>query len=306
MSTETSPSHTTPASLEQLKLLVSDMHDGTATVSLGPRAFQTLARLVDEPHLAAVSTITDLAQRLDVNASTLTRLAKRLGYAGFNELQGVFRRHVAGSESNYYLRQVDRLMTRDGGDNETLNVFLKVVGDEQSNLAKLASSIEPQRLERATAMLRGAREVRIHGLRQFYSLATLFSYGLGLIRDRVSVLGEAGHGVAHSLSQLTGEDLLVVLGCNPYTRATVDSSRVAAAHGIPILAFTDSSASPLAANADCAFVIPSTGDFYVNSTAAWTALLEGIMTLVARDLGDEARRTLQSRETLFRALGVSL
>ncbi|MCZ7596639.1 MAG: hypothetical protein M5U09_01190 [Gammaproteobacteria bacterium] len=94
-----------PATLEELRLLVSDMHSGAASVSLGTRAFHTLAWLVDEPHLAAVSTITDLSRRLNVNASTLTRLAKRLGYGGFNELQAVFRRHVAGSENNFYLRR---------------------------------------------------------------------------------------------------------------------------------------------------------------------------------------------------------
>ncbi|KAA3620973.1 MAG: RpiR family transcriptional regulator, partial [Proteobacteria bacterium] len=84
------------------------------------------------------------------------------------------------------------------------------------------------------------------------------------------------------------------------------AARVASGAGIPVLAFTDSSASPLAANADCTFVIPSTGDFYVNSTAAWVALLEGILTLVARELGDEAKRTLRSREALFQTLGISL
>lgn len=295
-----------PATLEELKLLVNDVHAGASPVALGPRAFHTLARLVDEPHLAAVSTITDLANRLDVNASTLTRLAKRLGYSGFNEMQGVFRRHVAGSESNHYIRQIDRLMMMDSGEDEELTVFLHVVGNESNNLAKLASTIDPARLRSATGMLRRAGEVRIHGLRQFYSLANFFSYGLGLIRNRVSILGEAGHGVAHSLSQLGRADLLVVLGCNPYTRATVDASRVAVDAGIPVLAFTDSSASPLAAGADCTFVIPSTGDFYVNSTAAWVALLEGLLTLVARELGDEAKTTLRSREALFQTLGISL
>ncbi|KAA3622091.1 MAG: RpiR family transcriptional regulator, partial [Proteobacteria bacterium] len=126
-----------PATLEELKLLVRDVHTGTSSVTLGPRAFQTLARLVDEPQLAAVSTITDLAKRLGVNASTLTRLSKRLGYGGFNDMQGVFRRHVAGSENNYYIRQVDRLMSMDGGGDETLTVFLRVVGNESGNLAKL-------------------------------------------------------------------------------------------------------------------------------------------------------------------------
>lgn len=294
-----------PATVEQLKLLVNDMHNGTAILSLGPRAFRTLAQLVDEPNLAAVSSITDLAQRLQVNASTLTRLAKRLGFGGFNELQGVFRQHVADSEKSHYIRQIDRLTGNDG-PSETLNVFLNVVSDESGNLGALVSQTDPAQLDAATTLLCQAREVRIHGLRQFYSLASFLSYGLGLVRNRVSILGEAGHDIASDLSQLTPDDLLVVLGSRPYTRATVDAGRFAAASGIPVLAFTDSSASPLAAGASCTFCIPSTGPFYASSTAAWIALLEGLLTLVARDLGDEAKRTLRSREALFHRLGISL
>ncbi|GJL83192.1 MAG: RpiR family transcriptional regulator [marine bacterium B5-7] len=295
-----------PETLNQLKSLVNRVNTSTSTISLGPRAFQTLARLVDEPQLSAVYSITDLAARLDVNPSTLTRLAKRLGYSGFNDLQSVFRRHVAGGEGTHYLRKIDELINRDGPENQTLDFFLKVVGDESSNLAKLAATIDPSQLETASSMLCSAREVRIHGLRQFYSMANFLSYGLGLIRNRVSILGEAGHGIAHSLSQLNCDDLLVVLGCNPYTRATVDSSKIAAQNGIPILAFTDSSASPLATNSQCTFVIPSSGDYYVNGTAAWATLLEGLLILVARDLGDSARQTLHSREILFQQLGISL
>ncbi len=275
-------------------------------MTLGPRAFQTLAQLVDEPRMSAVSSITDLADKLGVNPSTLTRLSKKLDFAGFSDLQSVFRRHVAGLDNTYYSRQVDQLIQPGEVGDKALNVFLKVVEDESANLRKLVSDVNPALLSQASGMLSSARKVRIHGLRQFYSLANFFSYGLGLIRNRVSILGEAGHGVAHSLSQLNGEDVLVVLGCNPYTHATVDASRVAGKYGIPVIAFTDSSASPLVTNADCAFVIPSSGRFYANSTAAWAALLEALMSLVAMDLGDRALKTLRTREVLFKELGISL
>ncbi|MFT5114714.1 MAG: DNA-binding MurR/RpiR family transcriptional regulator [Parasphingorhabdus sp.] len=295
-----------PKTLDELRNLVNQIHTGEAELSLGPRAFQTLARLIDEPRQAAVYSITDLAANLGINASTLTRLAKRLGYRGFNELQDIFRHFVASGQTYFYSHQVDRIVHPTHGGQKTMEVFLEVVGDETRNIQKLSKEVDPQLLNDATQLLCTARNVRIHGLRQFYSLANFFSYGLGLIRDRVSILGEAGHGVAHSLSQLNEDDALVVMGCNPYTRATVDAGRIASKYGIPVLAFTDSSASPLAGNSHYTVVIPSTGRFYVNSTAAWSVLLEGLLTLVARRLGDDAITTLKTRERLFNELGITI
>jgi len=299
-------SQTTAHDLRSLKELLSKIRSGTSTITLGTRAFNVLARLIDEPQMTAVSSITDLARILEVNASTLTRLAKRLGYRGFNELQSVFRRHIVDSGASYYSRQVDQLIHPAADTDHALDVFNQVVEDELENLRKLRNGIDVSLLSEAAMLLKNARKVRVHGLRQFYSLANFFTYGLGLIRDRVSGLGDAGHGVAHALSQLNEQDCLVVLGCTPYTRATILACEVAHDMEIPVIALTDSSASLLAANADCCFVIPSTGRFYANSTAAWAALLEGLLTLVAKELGEEAIKTLKTREALIERLGISI
>ena len=292
--------------LRTLKELLAEIRSGESSITLGSRAFNVLAKLIDEPQMAAVSSITDLAHNLEVNASTLTRLAKRLGYRGFNELQSVFRRHIVDVGASYYSRQVDQLIHPQSNNDHALDVFNQVVEDELENLHKLRSSVDPALLAEASSLLKDARNVRVHGLRQFYSLSNFFTYGLGLIRDRVSGLGDAGHGVAHSLSQLDKQDCLIVLGCNPYTRATILASEVAHSMGIPVIALTDSSASPLATKADCCFVIPSTGRFYANSTAAWAALLEGLLTLVAKELGEQAIKTLKTREALIDRLGISI
>ncbi len=264
--------------------------------------------MVDEPSQSAVSSISVLANRFGVNPSTLTRLSKRLGYAGFNELQSVFRGYVSGDTRSWYSRRVGALVASeaDAVDDPTLAVLLRAVRDESSNLTRLAEGIDTLDVHTASELMCHSRNLRVHGLRQFYSLANFLSYGLGLIRDGVSMLGDGGHGVAHALSQMTRDDALVVLGCTPYTRATVDASRVAVEAGIPLIAFTDSSASPLAANARAVFVIPSGGSFYVNSTAAWITLIEALLNVVAQRLGERAVATLKSRERLFERLGVPL
>src|SRR3546814_11701730 len=82
-----------------------------AEVSVGSKALDILAKLVDAPGQASVRTISELGDVLSVNASTLTRLAKRLGFDGFNDYQSVFRQAIANDERYFYSRQAGRLLS---------------------------------------------------------------------------------------------------------------------------------------------------------------------------------------------------
>ena len=79
----------------ELRELVVLINRDQTDISLGEKALDVLAKLVDAPEQAAVRTISELSELLSVNASTLTRLSKKLGFAGFNDFQNVFRQAIA-------------------------------------------------------------------------------------------------------------------------------------------------------------------------------------------------------------------
>src|SRR5262249_53701117 len=83
-----------PRSVEELRALVVRIGRNETGLSLGGKAHAVLAKLVERPEETAVRTITELAGAHGVNASTLTRLATRLGYGGFADFQSVFRDSV--------------------------------------------------------------------------------------------------------------------------------------------------------------------------------------------------------------------
>lgn len=294
-----------PQSLDQLRNLLASLRTQQAPTRLGARALQTLAGLVDSPRQTAVYSISELAKNVGVNASTLTRLAKRLGYGGFADLQSVFRRHVA-EERDFYSERAGRLLSSEEMRRKSISLMAKVAQEESANISSMLKDIDAQALEHAASRLADAARVRTYGLRQFYSIACFISYSLGMVRREVAVLDESGHGVAHALAQLTPGDVILVLGSSPYTRATVDVCRTAAAHGIHIIAITDSSASPLAASASQTFITPTRGTFFSNSMAACLILAEGLLALVAQRLGKEAVAALKRRELFIDELGVAL
>ncbi|WP_440996520.1 MurR/RpiR family transcriptional regulator [Arhodomonas sp. SL1] len=293
-----------PANLEELRELLAEIQAGRPGYRLGRRAVSVLADMVAAPRQAAVYSITELADAFAVHPSTLTRLAKALGYRGFAELQAVFRRHVAQT-GHFYSGQVSRLRDVSGRQHQSLDLLSRIAREERGNVQGMLNNLDVASLEGAVALMVAAPRVRVLGLRQSHPLASFFSYALGMLRGDVTTF-DAEHGLAHGLAQMSGEDLLVAIGFAPYTRATVTAAELARREGMAVITVTDSYASPLAAQARHAFVAPAGGLFFSNSMGSALVLIEGLLALVARALGDDALTALERREQLIRALDVEL
>lgn len=77
-------------------------------------------------------------------------------------------------------------------------------------------------------------------------MAHYLGFYLKLIRNLVTLIGQAGHTLAEDLSALKTGDLLVAISVQPYTKDTAEAARIAKHQGVDIVALTDSPSSPLA------------------------------------------------------------
>lgn len=293
-----------PATLEELREYLTAIDAGRADASLGRRTMAVLAGMLAAPRQAAVYTISELGSAFGVHPSTLTRLAKALGYRGFSDFQAVFRRHVAGT-GHFYSEQASQLRDVTGNQHDSLDLFARIARDERANVQGMLNNLDVATVQAVASRLAASQRIRVLGLRQSHSLAGYLSYGLGMLRDDVAVLSPE-HGLAHGLGQLRGDDTLIVIGFAPYTRLTATAARMAHERGVPLIAITDSFASPLAGFAAHSFIAPTGGHFFSNSLAGVLVLLEGLMTVVARCLGDSALEALRAREALIAAMEVEL
>lgn len=295
---------TAPDTLSGLKRLLEAIEAGEAEIRLGKRSRQVLALLIEAPQQAAVSSISELAERLGVNPSTLSRLAQRLGYGGFGQMQDVFRREVTEGQS-FYSDQASRLL-ESADDKERLARLTRLGRQESANIASLLERIDPDAFEQTVTLLATARRVRVHGMRQFTSLALFMAYGLGMLRPEVAALDASRQGVADALAQLDAGDVLVVASCFPYTRSVLATAEVAARHGISVIALTDSATSPLARIARHSFLVPNHSLFFSNSMCAFMLLAQGLLSEVAGALGEEGLAALKHREAMIAELNASL
>jgi DNA-binding MurR/RpiR family transcriptional regulator len=295
-----------PRTIEGLRHLALQIARDEAEVSLGSKAHGVLARLVDMPEQAAVRSISELGDLLGVNASTLTRLAKRLGYAGFGDFQDVFREAIADDQRYFYSRQVGRLLTAGYGSRESTGVFEQLAEETAANVRGFIGQLDSDALHAGAGRLASARRVRVHGVRQFHALASFLTYGLGMLRGDVALLDAPRLGVAEAIAQLEAGDVVVVASCAPYTRSVARVAEVAARNGLDVLAITDTRSSPLAGPARHAFFVPHASSFYSNSMGAYVVFCEGLLNLVARELGDRAADALAERERMIAEMNVEL
>jgi len=295
-----------PRTIEALRELALRIGRDESELSLGTKAHDVLARLVGMPEQAAVRSISELAGLLSVNASTLTRLAKRLGYAGFSDFQSVFRETIADDQRYFYSRQVGRLLTTGAGSHEDTGVFDRLGRETAANVQGFIAQLDPEALRGAARLLARARRVRVHGVRQFHALASFLTYGLGMLRSDASLLDAPRLGVAEAIAQLEHGYVVVVASCSPYTRSVARVSEIAGTNGLNVIAITDTRSSPLAGPARYAFFVPHASSFYSNSMGAYIVFCEGLLNLVARELGDDAKTALAERERLIADMNVEI
>ncbi|SFX10852.1 MurR/RpiR family transcriptional regulator [Marinospirillum alkaliphilum] len=293
-----------PRTLEELKRRLQKLNAPGSDLKLGKRALAALTRMMDNPEVVAVTSISALASEAGVNASTLSRLVRKLGFENFAEFQLVFRKHLARtSKTSFYSDLAGQLVDTEQDEDQrpppSLALMTQVAEEETANIAQMLKSLDLQALEQTVELLASAPRVRVYGLRQAYTMANLLAYAMGLLRSDVSLLGNPHHGVAHGLTELTEQDVLVVIGASPYTRGTVAAARIAANHGMKVVAITDSHGSPLAAEASVTFVAPTSSTWYSNSMAAFLVFIEGLMAMLAGRLGRRGLASLKRHEQLI-------
>lgn len=293
-----------PDTITGLKQLLDSIERREVDIALGSSSRRVLMALIESPQRTAVSSISELAQQLAVNASTLSRLAQRLGYGGFSKLQDVFRREMTEGK-HFYSDQASRLVVSTG-DMDNMNQLTRLGRQESANIASMIEQVDPAVFVQTVELLSSARRVRIHGMRQFNSLAMFMSYGLGMLRPDVSTLDNSRQGVADALAQMDEGDLLVVSSCFPYTPSVLATAEVAAKHAIKVIALTDSASSPLAKVALYSFYVPNHSLFFSNSMCAFMLLAQGLLSAVASNLGESSVSALKYRETLISELNTSL
>lgn len=292
-----------PDNLQDLRALALMIARGETGVSLGAKARTALSRILDMVGDPALLSITSLAERLEVNPSTLTRLATSLGYSGFPALQRVLLSASLSIPGEFYSRQARAAL--EGGSSPHARVA-QLCRENQANIDRFVESFDEARFEAMAATIMAAPRVVVHGIRQFHSVASFVVYGLRMIRSDVALLDANGLGIAEGLALLGEGGLLISTSCAPYSTQVVEVAAEARRMGIDAIAITDYTDSPLAQNSRAALLVGHETSFLSNSIGAFIVAVECLINACAAASPETSRRALRERDRMIERLGIEI
>jgi DNA-binding MurR/RpiR family transcriptional regulator len=204
-----------------------------------------LARyMLDNEIDLAFASADDVGRQAGVDAATVVRFSRMLGYDGFADLRDSVRRSVP-----QFLTAVERVtqwLTRGQSD----DVLQAVFAQDVSNLEKTARMNSSETIAQAVDLLGSAPHVICigHGISGF--IADHMAHQLALVGVPMQRPSRSIVDGAIDLSLLSENDVVVVISVWRYLMDTLLLAEGALDRGASIIALTDSRAAPIAAHAD--------------------------------------------------------
>lgn len=273
-----------------------------ATVQRISQAFETLSPelqraarwVLQHPAALALHSMRASAREAGVSPATMTRLAQRLGFDGFETLRAPFVRQLAGGRP-IALSHTRVSRTRGSGPAVRLNA---VEADEQLVARQLdnvssALALNPARsLQDAADTMLAADTVYFLGLRVCHGVAQHLHYLHGLLSANGVLLDDHAGTMGDQVMGLHSSAVLVAVSQSPYSRQTVEAVQLAHEQQAQVIALTDSALSPIARSARHVLLFETATTSFFHSTLGAEALVELLLATLATRGGEAAQQRL--------------
>ncbi|WP_144863557.1 MurR/RpiR family transcriptional regulator [Mesorhizobium sp. J18] len=270
-----------------------------------PAQLGTAARYVlDNPDDVALLSMREQARRAGVQPWTMTRLAKRLGFDGYESLRALHAEAVRQGELGFSGRAGEQVIRqKKGGEQAFAGDIAGMVAGQVSRLAE-ADTLAV--ITAAAELMDDAQRIFCLGLRSGHAVMAHFAYVMSFLCEKAVLLGGPAMGGLDTIRLATPRDVLFVTTVAPYTRQTVDIARYAAGRDVPIVALTDSAVSPVALIARHAILVGTDSPSFFHTVAPSFVVAEILAALIAGRGGDRALAAIENSERQLKALGIHL
>lgn len=259
--------------------------------TLSKRHAQLARYVLNHPEDVAISTVVRLAAQARVPPATITRFAQELGFAGFPDLQRVFRERLLGPRAAYADR-LTGLRAAPGSpeiDDASLNdpgrVFDTLVQAATGSLLRIEQSLDRAEMGAVVEALAASEAVHVAAARGAFGVGAYSVYGLSQVGKRAHLVDNLGAMRVEQVAAMGPRDALLCLTFDDYTPETVEAARLAAGRGRPVLAITDNELSPVAPLARHVLYVKEARLGHFRSQVPALVVVQAIIVSLGRRLG---------------------
>lgn len=231
------------------------------------------------PQAVGFGTVADLARAADVGAASVVRLATKLGFDGYTDLQQCIQRDL----TDQLRPAAERIREIEGGERsahlaaEIANVQATLDGADPASVDALVGRLAD--LDRPVATLSGVASAGV---------ALQFTSQLSQLRSDVTTIAGSDVEVRRDIALLDPRASALVIDLRRYDRWVLDAHAALVERGVWTASFSDSVLSPIAAHADVTFVVSAAAVGPFDSHVGSLALLDLVVTEVADALRSTA------------------
>lgn len=269
----------TNVSIAILERLAQELPD------LTPEARKAATYVLENPRDVGVSTVREIAQAANVKPNTVVRMARQVGFEGYEDFRAPFRDAIRRGAADFPDRARWLQDIRKSGDLGGL--YADMLKDALRNIEETFAAISTDDLKAAAEAIWAARRVFTLGVGVNNSVARNFTYLASTGMTEFHAIPRPGSTPADDLAWADGRDVLIAMTSRPYRTEVVKAVEIAREQGMTIIALSDSPASPILRGADHGSVVSVDTPQFFPSSIGTIALLETLLSFVVAVASEE-------------------
>lgn len=256
---------------------------------------QLASVLLQDYPVAGLGSITKFAQIAGVSTPTVIRMARKLGFSGFTDMQEALREEISAQIKKPISKK--DAWRANAAETHTLNQFAEAVS---SNIRNTLERIDTKSFDAVATMCANKKnKIYIAGGRITRSIADYLFNHLQIIRPNVAHLSHSANVWPQYLLDIDKSSILIVFDIRRYESDLLKLAKLANERGCTIVLFTDQWGSPISKLADHTFnalvEAPSSWD----STVAIMIIVEALIADTQDNRWDESRERIEELEGMF-------
>ncbi len=253
--------------------------------SLTPEAQKAARYVLENPRDVGVSTVREIARAARVNPNTFVRMARQVGFDGYEDFRSPFREAIRRGTVSFPDRA--RWLQDIGKSGELGELYADMVGAAIRNVEESFARIDAEDLKAAAEAIWNCRQVFTLGVGVNNANARNFTYLASTGMTQFHAIPRPGSTPVDDLAWADSRDVLIMMTMRPYRSEVIEALSVAREQGLTIIGISDSPASPIIRAADHGFVVAVDTPQFFPSSVPTIALLETLLSFVIAVASDE-------------------
>ena len=249
------------------------------------------------PEEVGMSSSMEIASRIGVSDSSITRFARAIGYDGFLDLKNDLYNNMAKAATGSIntLSMTERFNTNQARfrGQENIEIFDQVT---RRAIEVTIRQNADGRIDRVVSAILAAKHRYVYGCRGTGGVVYQCSWLWRFLLDHVIAVSNEGPGGIGLLQDVSEEDCVLLFSVARLYKTDLDAARLVRSRGAKLCLVTSSYTSPLASLADEVILAETAHMSFFNSMIAMHFLTEYMTFLISQKKEDVYREKARERD----------